>query len=91
MLMNKVIKINKEDWSLKITKVKNGFIVEHHESTSDGYIKEQLVFEESDHDDFSELIAAEDMLYYIIEHFGLYGSKHDKKRLRVTIDVNKNE
>ena len=61
--------------SLTIVKADNGYILGH----EDG----QSVYEESHEDD---LETFQKVLWEVIEHFGMLGSKHDEKRIRVTIE-----
>ena len=72
-----------KEWSLKITKASNGYILQ---PMGDDHEEEgMMVYEEDDLDEFGELEAMLKVLYGVIEHFGVYGSKHDAKRLRVVI------
>ena len=74
-------------WSLRITKVDNGFVLSwDEEADEDHIIPRSLVVEESAHHEFSEIDAMQRLLWEVMEHFGYYGSKHDKKRLFVRIE-----
>ena len=66
---------------IEIIKAQNGFICEWWEEIENTHVKQQVVFE----DDESDLTAIRKTLYHILEHFGLYGSKHDKERIRIEI------
>jgi len=68
---------------LRIRPAQNGWIVR--ETDDDDLDGVESVFEipDSEHGD---LEAMQGLLYHIIETFGLIGSKHDKKRLRVDIE-----
>ena len=65
---------------LTIERVSNGFLVRNEEDLS------VTVFQEPDDDYFSIVEAGHGMLWEIIDFFGLYGSKHDAKRLAVRIE-----
>lgn len=75
------------DWSIKVIKAENGFIVEFNEQMDDdSYRVVKEVFEDTDEDEFSELYALERVLRYIQEYFGLGFNKHSKKNLVVDIE-----
>lgn len=88
-------RIDENEWSMKIIKVQNGFICKWYEPSGfdgDDLLKKQLVFEDKeDEGEYSELYSGEEMLWFLIEHFGLFGSKYDKKRLRVNIEEQKQD
>jgi len=65
------------DYSLIITKVDNGYILEGNDSTS--------VIEDKDFDD-KGVFTGQDLLFFVRDYFGLHGSKHDKLRLSVIIE-----
>lgn len=70
------------EWALLITKINNGYIVTYKDENE----KLQMeVFEEYSDDD---LMATEKMLWYLLEHFDMYGNKHDAERLRVIREKN---
>jgi hypothetical protein len=60
------------DWKITIQKVNNGYILK----TSDEH-DNNMVFEETD----NELEAIQNVLNYVQDFFGYYGSKHDSERL----------
>lgn len=64
-------------FSLMITKVDNGFILKGEDC--------HAVYEEGE-GEFGEIEAGVKMLWSVIEHFGIGGSRHDAKRLRVIIE-----
>jgi hypothetical protein len=73
-------------WDLRITKNENGYRcnwLEDLESTEARIM--ETVFEEAE-TEHGEIEAFERLLCFITEHFGCSGSKHDKKRIRITID-----
>ena len=73
------------DWNLDIIKAENGYIVEYLDFGEDGETSQhQTVFEEQDNEK-GELDCMVDLLYFVKEHFGIYGSKHD--RYRINIDI----
>ena len=85
----KMIKDDPNEWSMKITRANNGFIVE---TKDDGIVLKNL-FENRDdsnhinnHRDFEDLKIWREMLYFIMENFGYYPSKHDDKRIVIRIE-----
>jgi hypothetical protein len=66
-------------FDLGIQKVENGFLTLFEE---DG-VYTQNVFEESD-DEHGEIECFKRLLYSIVDHFGMTGSKHDARRIRIT-------
>jgi hypothetical protein len=72
-------------WSLEIEKVENGYFTKWWEMDEPEQIKHQMVFEETDTED-GEVECFARLLWYITEHFGMVGSKHDKYRIRITTD-----
>ena len=71
------------DWSLEIKRAENGFVAKWLEELEDDRCRELvMVFEETGEDG---LDATEALLYFVLEHFGLRGSKHDQRR--ITIDI----
>lgn len=75
-------------WSYKITKAKNGFIIEN--NSDDNYEdKGTQVIEEDKQDEHGELKSMENMLYELKELFGCFYSKHNKKNIIIKIeDIN---
>ena len=75
-------------WHADITSVDNGFIIDYF----DGEGKRKVVCQNMNTlgGDLSttetEKSHIVDMFYDILEHFGEQGSKHDKKRIRITYD-----
>lgn len=70
-------------WHADIQSVDNGFVVDYF----DGEGKRKVVYEERDEfaqeKDKSHII---DMFYDILEFFGEQGSKHSKKRIKITYE-----
>jgi hypothetical protein len=74
---------------IDVEKVENGYVVEFWEWADEGgeEIKTRMVFE--DMDDMGEDSGVEcfaRLLWYITEHFGMIGSKHDLKRIRISTE-----
>ena len=74
---------------LRIREVENGYVVEWEEDDEDGKeigatITKQMAYQVRE-EDTDALQAFQDMLWEIISYFGLIGSKHDSRRLRVEI------
>ena len=72
----------KMDWSLKIRRVSNGWILEA--PNDNDVITEEVIQEEETEE--GELEAGKDMLLAVADYFGLLGSRHDKKRIRVVLE-----
>ena len=76
-------------WEMKITKVQNGYKLLIPKEDED-HIDTEIVIEEPA-TEFGELESGQRMLWEIMEHFALLGSKHDKKRLIIDIREQKDE
>lgn len=73
-------------WDLRIYKGENGYrcnwLEDLDEGGDDARIME-TVFEEEE-SEHGEIEAFQRLLYFITEHFGMVGSKHDARRIRIT-------
>lgn len=69
-----------DKYSIEIEKVANGYIVT---DLSDEI--EKTVIEDPE-DDAWDVKAGQKLLYAVMNHFNLMGSKHDKFRLKVIIE-----
>lgn len=77
-------------WSLGIIRSDNGYILKWYEENEDGQqVPHTLVFEESEVG--GELEAAHKMVWEVLEYFGIYYSKHNKKNLVVKIEGDDDE
>ncbi len=74
-----------DDYKLTIEKVTNGYIVSHPDEFDDGVKVEFRDVIEEPEEEWGELAAGLHLLYFVMDYFGLIGSKHDAKRLRVEI------
>jgi hypothetical protein len=73
--------------NLEIITTDNGYFVEWWENEEPEPIKHMMAFEETDTED-GEVECFARLLWYITEHFGMVGSKHDKYRIRIeTVNV----
>lgn len=77
--------------SVRIEQAVNGFVVTTEDPvySEDGdFIRANtgsvFVFEEGD----NPLECHQGLLYYVLDEFGISGSKHDPKRVRVSIEPN---
>ena len=68
------------EWSLKIIRAENGFILESQGEIDQGLETNRTVIEEQDED---ELRMYQELLHEVLEYFGYYGSKHDGERLMI--------
>lgn len=77
------------DWELTIKKIHNGYVIKGLGDVGDGPTQFEECFEDKtdQHIDCeeSELVSTFQMLLAVIEYFGMQGSKHDKYRLKVSI------
>lgn len=69
-----------EEWSLKIIRAENGYVLEDSEGT-------RIVIEEDDNDELYEHVQ---LLFEVQEYFNFQGSKHDKERIRVIREPQQN-
>jgi len=69
------------DWAVEITRIRNGYVCKYPDFTGERNYLETAVFSD---DEADELKSGETLLWWIIEHFNLGGSKWDKERLRIT-------
>jgi len=68
-------------YELNVKKVENGFILKYDEELDEGTkITTEHIVEEDD-TEFGELESGKRMLWHVLEHFCLSGSKHDSKRI----------
>jgi len=72
-----------EEWSLKITRVDNGYKLT---GSGDSFNPRETVIEDSETD---ELISHEQLLFEVMEYFNFGGSKHDPERIRIIRQKNK--
>jgi hypothetical protein len=73
-------------WDIHIIRSDNGYRCNWIEEVDEDHERiMEMVFEEegSEH---GEIEAFQRLLWFITEHFGMVGSKHDEKRIRVEID-----
>lgn len=68
---------------LSIERVSNGFIMKYWEDVEDEPTLQQVVFEEQE-TQHGEVENFKHLLYSITEYFGLTGSKHDERRIKIT-------
>ena len=68
-----------EEWSMKIIRTNNGYIVST-PSESQDMESQEFVLEDNDAD---ALRSHQDLLYEVMDYFAFSGSKYDKERLKV--------
>ena len=89
-----------DEWKLEIRKVNNGYVLRG--KFGDSELITEEVIEEKDEDIYSQdsnryllaydLTAMKDVLYLIMEYFGTFHSKHNRRNLEVRIiDENNKE
>ena len=69
-------------WDLTITRNSNGFRLNWNEDAEDGTLIAQEEVIQDDEGD--ELKSGEELLWWVMDYFGLGGSRHDKERLTIT-------
>ena len=76
-----------EQW-VKITKVSNGYVVTYpvYYDEEGKIFLEKEVFEDKENDDLGYVDSLHNALWSLIEHLGCYGSRYDKKRVRINIE-----
>ncbi len=87
------------NWELLIRKVDKGFVVRRLEELDgkedDTSIEEKsIVFQERDENMESlenDLESVRDMLYYVLEYFGIFHSKHNEKNIKIEVETNDNK
>ena len=78
-------------WDLLITKVQNGYIVSWQEDVDEGVTRNQhAVFEEPE-TRTGELEVMKNLLWFVMEHFGVMYSKHNAQNLNIEIQDNTQE
>jgi hypothetical protein len=78
-----------DEWCLKITRVSDGYILEH--AIEDDYedyaetipVASHLVQSVISDNEDDELKSGEALLWRVVEYFNFGGSKHDKERIRI--------
>ena len=69
-------------YNINVEKVQNGYLLSWKEEYNDTG-KEFTVSEVIQDDDADELKSGEELLWRLMEYFGLRGSKHDSERLSI--------
>lgn len=75
-------------WEITITAADNGYIVswkEESEYEQDFIVSHQEVFAENEND---ELMAIEQVLWFILDYFNELGTKHSPVRLKIIREEN---
>jgi hypothetical protein len=85
----------KGEWEVKIKKIENGYIAEWEDEYDEGgrYHTVTRTFEEEENaeEELSERKAMAKLIWWLMEYFGIYHSKHNKYNLVVSIKNNKQE
>lgn len=83
------------DWSVKVTKADNGFVLEWEEEYDEGdnTFTKRIVCEEETNllSPEEDLVSVKKMLDTVLDRFGINYSKHNKKNIVVEIRENKDE
>jgi hypothetical protein len=87
--LNQNIEVRKPEWSLKIIKADNGYILEgisyHPDDGEVVKIDSQIVLEEDKNcREAEDLKIHVKLLWEVLEYFGAYGSKHSN---RINIEI----
>lgn len=75
-----------KEWSLTIIRAQNGFILRSQEEIEDGRYRQNDIIVEETEVQGGDVEAVQQMLYEVLNYFGLGGSKHDKERIRIEIE-----
>jgi len=70
------------DWGVEIIRVRNGYVCKYPDENGEG--ESHLETEVFSDDEIDELKSGEELLYWIINHFGISGSRYDAERLTIT-------
>jgi hypothetical protein len=68
------------DFGVEITRVQNGFVCRYPQSNEVREYFETTVFSD---DDADEIKSAEELIYWLINYFGIGGSRYDAARLTI--------
>ncbi len=80
-----------DKWDLHVEKISNGYIARFIDENDDGgKFLRTVVFEILENED-AELETMKGLLWFIMEHFGIYYSKHNNKNLVPEIKGGENE
>jgi hypothetical protein len=71
-------------FDLEVSKVENGYVVSFWEFEDKTSKETQYAFEVDDEDEHGEIECFKRLLLYITNHFSMTGTKHDKRRIRIT-------
>lgn len=71
---------------IELTIAENGFIVTEYDGESESYPRKQkkAVFEHTEQEG-GDVIALQNMLWYIVDQLGLSGGRYDKNRIHIEI------
>jgi hypothetical protein len=82
--MEGTMKENDFEWSVKIIRVENGFIINRNTLPDEGdSMVQDIVVVQAIDDDF--LSAGREMFFELMDFFDLWGSKHDDKGLKISV------
>lgn len=73
------------NWLIEIERADNGYVASWWDEGEE-LIKRQEVFEE-ENTETGELDCMVKLLYFVKDHFGFHGSKHDKYRLKIEVEA----
>ena len=75
-----------DEWKLEIKKVTNGYILKGQFGNSDNI--SEMIIEENNIDN-PKLEAMKDVLFEVMEYFGIIYSKHNKQNIIINIEEKK--
>jgi len=73
-------------FELIIEKVDNGFLCYNRNTTEEGGQVKFVIKERNDITENDDVEATQELLYSIVEYFGIGGSKHDARRISIGIE-----
>jgi hypothetical protein len=71
--------------NLELERTDNGYLAKWWEMEEPEPVWHQMSFEETNSED-GEIECFARLLWYVTEHFGMVGSKHDLKRIRISTE-----
>jgi hypothetical protein len=76
---------------LTIETASNGYVLSYDDELDDKTIEKKYIVVEEDPESADDCDTTQSLLGAIVEHFGLWGSKHDPRRISIEIEENENQ
>jgi len=78
------IELHPDDWGIQIKKADNGYLLEFWDKAGERPTVDRLVCEDCEYDP-NKLGAEKDVLHHVLEHFGVFWSKHNRRNIKIEI------